>query len=1665
MSFLDLIRAKTKEEEKKKPLTVSEKKQADSFLSILQRAKQQQAIPSVERLNIQPTPTTVKPSIFSKIAKSVSGVPDLVKWGTQNPRLVAKELPSTLADFTYIPVTRLSGNIISSLANQELSPSSLGKTGEVIFGKEKLKPYTTQGQEFASSFGVKNPLGVAGLAVGSIGLDFTNALVGGGKSKIAKEMVKATTVDAVNAVAKKYGMELSDDTAKVLAKTTDPTEIKTIVDSIAPKVPTMTQEALTPKVETPLESKLAKAIQEKEAYAKANSQYLAPDANSFTPNVAGRANAKMNRMDVTMDKYSRLYDNVENLKKKVADEKAGIEYKAKAGERATERATVDEHIFNIGDNVETGNAGEFSTAKITKINKNSYQFEYPNGDKSSMDKRLMNRWNEEKIKAKVETPQIPKESFKTAAEFVDNKLPVKMRYASPKLKGGQVSSFSKNIDEGVWKDNIRGTVIENNAKNKSLIAELDKLGEQGNEPASKIVKSLFDDEYAFQRNVNLTTDQKAIFSKLDELGIAEKTKIQNPWNKTSKEDWEVWKLKDEFKKSFEKSPSPIQGVKINPLIEEPKKYKTKEEFIKAETKKQLLGEKATANVYGDKYFTLREKAKNNIRTTEPVGTLGEMFKTDKLQKIIGDAKDLPVFVVKDVDFNGRFVTEGFPRIEISGNALHKFDQTLLEEAIHASQYLKGRITKRGVSTNYATDINENIAKNASQNIETILTQEKLKTKSQLSEIYKQAKSPSPIQEVPKVETPTFLSKVDEGIKSSAQTPKQVELPKTAPVEIPPTKPTQQEQFNSLLGSKERGFIQHAEKENIVPAEALSILDKNYTPQSSIELYAKAKTFVNDFPDLAEKTLASKRDDTVAQSIRMAMMEKFGKEGQTSRAVDMIESEARLATEKGREVQLYSMLNRTTPEGMGMFLQRQFDIAKELNPKLDLKITESEYKTLYNSMKDIQKISDEYTRTFETAKLVKSFLDKIPSSMVSKISTLQTMAQLLNPKTIIRNLGGNAMFATLENVSQVVATPIDKFLSIFTGKRTTTLPNLKTQGSGFISGLKKGFEETKAGVQLGANTQFDLPRSQVFRGKILGGLEKTMNFALRATDKAAYTSAFDDTMKGLLKTGKATEKEALELANYKGLYRTFQDDNATTKVFSGLKNVLNEIGVKDASGNKFGLGDFVLKYSKTSANFLNRGLAYTHAGFVRTIFKASEPLFGKKFNQEAFVSSFSRAFTGTTGLVGIGATLAGLGIITPSPSKDKDIRGFQKITGAGNYQINASALKRFVATGFNADSAKMREGDTLVSYDWAQPLAMPLSIGANMALTKEKTTTGKTLDATSAFLNSLETGISTVQEQPLVTGIKKLFGGSDLMTGAKEVAKSSLSSFVPTLFKQFNDVIDNTTRETYDPSSIKQAYNLAITKIPFLASKLEPRKTVFGENQEKYLDGTNSIFNVFFNPAFVSKFKKDPETKLIMDIYEQTGETKQFPRVVDKKIKINGEEKILSVEEFNKFQEYVGQRTKQELATKAKEEYFRELTPENQANELSNVMTDIQKEAKVLLFGENKAWDTQEITEQKNIEKMKPVFDKILKLSKERQYKEVNKIISELSIDEQKALKQVKTSVKSRETAEMKDKYGEKVKQVVNKFKLLYSEKKYKEANALLDNLSEDELIVFKGMYQ
>ncbi|MFA9263153.1 MAG: hypothetical protein ACEQSB_07505, partial [Undibacterium sp.] len=349
---------------------------------------------------------------------------------------------------------------------------------------------------------------------------------------------------------------------------------------------------------------------------------------------------------------------------------------------------------------------------------------------------------------------------------------------------------------------------------------------------------------------------------------------------------------------------------------------------------------------------------------------------------------------------------------------------------------------------------------------------------------------------------------------------------------------------------------------------------------------------------------------------------------------------------------------------------------------------------------------------------------------------------------------------------------------FTGKRTTALPTM-AQFSGAKKGFFQGYKEAKAGINTtNVHTQFDLPQVPTFRKGVLAQLEKAMRISLQAPDRAAYQAAFDDTIKGLTRANKNAKvtPEMLETAHYNGLYRTFQDDNITTQLFQGLKKSFNKIGY-ESDGKTVGLGDLILKYPKTPANLLNRGLAYSPAGMIRTIFHAARPLFGKEFNQKAFVDSFSKSIVGTTGLVGTGMYLNNLGIITAKPSEKTDVRNMERMTGLGGYKINVSALKRFVGSGMNEDAAKLREGDTLVNYDWAQPVALGLSIGANIS-EGGKLDEQKAMDIVDTIVNSVGEGTNTLAEQPLVQGVQRLFGYG-LKEGVQETGKGSLASFVPT----------------------------------------------------------------------------------------------------------------------------------------------------------------------------------------------------------------------------------------------------------------------------------------------
>ncbi|PZD95243.1 hypothetical protein DNH61_11835 [Paenibacillus sambharensis] len=549
------------------------------------------------------------------------------------------------------------------------------------------------------------------------------------------------------------------------------------------------------------------------------------------------------------------------------------------------------------------------------------------------------------------------------------------------------------------------------------------------------------------------------------------------------------------------------------------------------------------------------------------------------------------------------------------------------------------------------------------------------------------------------------------------------------------------------------------------------------------------------------------------------------------------------------------------------------------------------------------------------------LDK--PGILKRISTFQTIGQLLNTKTMARNVLGNELFYRLERINKWVATPIDIARSKITGGERTVTFRTNNQGEfwrNWVSGGKAGWKQVNVN---GLQTAYDLG-SPAFTSKLnpLTYLEKALGATLKSFDTAAYMRAYNNTV-GEMATLRAinegqgnnkaliqqyireADENILKIADEYGRYVTFQDNNLISQGLVKFKRGLNV-------GKDFGVGDLVIKYPKTPGALLMRALEYSPAGFLRSAKILMQPIFKKEPNTAEVTQALTRAIIGTAGLSGMGYYLMDVGILTGSASKDRDIRGLQQAAGQGQYQVNLSALTRWVQSGFDSEKAKLQEGDRLYTYDWMQPASIAISIGANV---KKNLTEGKDgLSGTfGTVYNSLEGGLGTLTEQSVLSGLKSAvegYPGQSVTDKIMDVLTEIPASFVPTAFNQFKQMNDNYRRETYSPNKLEQSLNRAQAKIPIWAESLPQQYDTLGNPKETYQD--NNVFNVMFNPGFTSKYKLSPEAKYIVELIAETGDETLAPRVPGKKVTIEGQTFILNGDMFSRLQQLQGEETKKRI---------------------------------------------------------------------------------------------------------------------------------------------------------
>lgn len=679
-------------------------------------------------------------------------------------------------------------------------------------------------------------------------------------------------------------------------------------------------------------------------------------------------------------------------------------------------------------------------------------------------------------------------------------------------------------------------------------------------------------------------------------------------------------------------------------------------------------------------------------------------------------------------------------------------------------------------------------------------------------------------------------------------------------------------------------------------------------------------------------------------------------------------------------------------------------AIELKLGSEGRLTEEEAARFTERARALQDMAEGREKVVATAKLLRDIRELEPVGFWRKVATAQTIFLLLNPKTMIRNLGGNTLYLGLENLSQGIAAGVDAITSMKTGERTLTLSRnyFKGQAGGFRRGAVEGTQEAWQGIDtLGNQTAYGLPQGRTFRSGVrdvaapglsigqragrvvelpLHYAEQALNLAMRAPDRAFYQGAFDGELanqaairaanEGLTGTARAAREtelllnpteEMIERAHLTGLTRTFQDDSRAAVAFVGLKMKLNELtGSRD-----FGLGDLLLKFPKVPANLLKTAIEYSPIGFTRTVYEGLAPLaFSRQFNQRAFAESFGRAAVGT-GLTAFGITMAQLGIMTGKGERDKDYREMERQTGGGQFRINVSAFRRGVLSGWDLDEVKRKAGDLIVSYDWAQPASVTMGAGAEFGQRRDPRTPTANRGGNDLFSQMAEfvapgtaaaeaftVGVDTLAEQGMLRGIRQLFAGYSPAEALVSTLATAPTSFTPTLLSQVNQWADNAVRQTYDPNLAKEGINRILARLPIMAATLPQQVGVFGEPLERYQGGGNTFWNVFLNPVQMSRYLDKPEAELVKELYDATNETAQFPRVVPESLTITENGKAtkypLTPDEYRQYQESVGTLTRDAFRKLADDPQFRSAPQDQQVKILADTLSDISSTARNLL---------------------------------------------------------------------------------------------------------------------
>ena len=689
---------------------------------------------------------------------------------------------------------------------------------------------------------------------------------------------------------------------------------------------------------------------------------------------------------------------------------------------------------------------------------------------------------------------------------------------------------------------------------------------------------------------------------------------------------------------------------------------------------------------------------------------------------------------------------------------------------------------------------------------------------------------------------------------------------------------------------------------------------------------------------------------IDEAVGFILLYRYQRVGDYESATAVAQKLKEMGTAAGQSVQIFSILGRFDPDMMVVYAQKELagalERARDDRTNRWLKKNAEKFRLTPEDIEFIRRrtlqaaeLPEGRTRNVVIAEIAQRLRDKLPPQKGQSVKAYQRICMLLNVKTNERNALSNIASAPLFMFQDVFGTVADMAASYYVQKkgldsqRTTAIfgrGGMKENIKAFGRGAYESYDDWRRHINTrqsdgdrysieGQGKSFNENTDSKIRNAVahtFNELDRLTSFLLDAGDRPFYEMWYTNSLNNQLKVNKVTEPtpQMLEIATQEALDRTWQNNNAWTRSAKKAKDVLNTFNLnKLGFQTDYGIGDIIVKFTKTPANLSRAIFQFSPAGLVQAVAKDGrdfrEMVLKGKYDpmvQKRFVDGLAKGIAGTLVQVLL-YSLAKLGFIslTGGNDEDKDVRSFENyILGMPEYSIKI--------------------GGTYFSYEWIQPAGAFMAGIADYMDVKEKHPENEWYDN---LWTAITAGGDVLMRQSFVQGIQEFFEAEGFVNKFVEAVLGDPSVYVPQLLAQTASIFDDKKRVVYTNDKVESTINSVLYKIPGLRNTLEKDVDVLGRTVD---NAQSDVLNSFFNPANTYTDTSNDVADEVYRIYTQTGEKTVFPKKAANSIKIKEVSVPLDTKQKLEFQRIMGTVSNDLIDEALDNALYDELTDEQKA---------------------------------------------------------------------------------------------------------------------------------------